>query len=34
MSAPIASETRSPLKRQQGDQRMLAGLAEPSCDEE
>jgi hypothetical protein len=29
MSAPVASETRSPVQREQRDQRMLDGRTEP-----
>ena len=34
MSAPVASDTRSPFKRQQGDQRMLGQRAEPGGDQQ
>jgi hypothetical protein len=34
MSAPVAPETRSPFKRQQADQRVVAWVREPSGDEE
>ena len=34
MLAPVASETRSPVERQQGDQRVLARCAQPGGDQQ
>jgi hypothetical protein len=34
MSAPVASDNAQPVERQEGDQRVLGGQAEPGCDKQ
>ena len=33
MSAPVASDTRSPFRGEQGDKRVLGRIAEPGSDQ-